>query len=152
MCWLAGANCRTVADGFVSERESSVTDIIYEVHRELCFTALGADPPQYSKTTAQGVAERLEAIDTVVEDTAAVFRAILTAIEYGVGSDHETEGNDAADLDTASVLLCAGAAGAGDPFEESGEAVVASENGRFADVVLHNVVDIRRTGQLSSLA
>lgn len=57
-----------------------------------------------------------------------------------------------ADLDTAYEILCAGDAGAGDPFDESGEAVTAFEDGRFEDVVLHNVADIRRTGQLSSLA
>jgi uncharacterized protein YprB with RNaseH-like and TPR domain len=57
-----------------------------------------------------------------------------------------------ADLDTAYEILCAGDAGAGDPFDESDEAVAAFEDGRFEDVVLHNVTDIRRTGQMSSLA
>ena len=57
-----------------------------------------------------------------------------------------------ADLDTAYEILCAGDAGAVDPFDESDEAVAAFEDGRFEDVVLHNVADIRRTGQLSSLA
>lgn len=59
---------------------------------------------------------------------------------------------ESADLDTAYEILCAGDAGAVDPFAESDEAVAAFENGRFEDVVLHNVADIRRTGQLSSLA
>jgi hypothetical protein len=64
-----------------------------------------------------------------------------------------TDGDEeSADLDTAYEILCAGDAGAVDPFEESGEAVAAFEDGRFEDVVLHNVADIRRTGQLSSLA
>lgn len=62
------------------------------------------------------------------------------------------DGDDPADLDTVYEILCAGEAGAVDPFDESGEAVVAFEDGRFEDVILHNVADIRRTGQLSSLA
>lgn len=62
------------------------------------------------------------------------------------------DGDEPADLDTAYEILCGGEAGAGDPFEESGEAVAAFEDGRFDEVVLHNVADLRRTGQLSSLA
>jgi uncharacterized protein YprB with RNaseH-like and TPR domain len=59
---------------------------------------------------------------------------------------------ESADLDTAYEILCAGDAGAVDPFDDSDEAVAAFEAGRFEDVVLHNVADIRRTGQLSTLA
>jgi len=62
------------------------------------------------------------------------------------------DGDDPADLDTAYEILCAGDAGTVDPFDDSDEAVAAFEDGRFEDVVLHNVEDIRRTGQLSSLA
>jgi hypothetical protein len=61
------------------------------------------------------------------------------------------DGEDPADLDTAYEILCAGEVGAVDPFDDSGEAVAAFEDGRFEAVVLHNVADIRRTGQLSSL-
>jgi hypothetical protein len=57
------------------------------------------------------------------------------------------DGDEPADLDTTYEILCAGDAGAVDPFEESDEAVAAFEDGRFEDVVLHNVADIRRTGQ-----
>lgn len=63
-----------------------------------------------------------------------------------------TDGDDPADLDTAYEILCADDAGASDPFDDSGEAVAAFADGRFEAVVLHNVADIRRTGQLSSLA
>lgn len=62
------------------------------------------------------------------------------------------DGDEPADLDTAYETLCTGEAGAVDPFDDSGEAVAAFEDGRFEAAVLHNVADIRRTGQLSSLA
>lgn len=62
------------------------------------------------------------------------------------------DGEDLADLDTAYEVLCGGDAGAADPFDESVEAVAAFEDGRFDDVILHNVSDIRRTGALSRLA
>jgi len=62
------------------------------------------------------------------------------------------DGDDPAALDTAYEILCAGEAGAADPFNDSGDAVAAFKHGRFEAVVLHNVADIRRTGQLSSLA
>jgi hypothetical protein len=62
------------------------------------------------------------------------------------------DGDDPADLDAAYEVLCAGDAGAVDPFDESDEAVAAFADGRFEAVVLHNVADIGRTGQLSRLA
>jgi len=62
------------------------------------------------------------------------------------------DGDEPADLETAYEVLCPGEAGAVDPFDDSVDAVPAFEDGRFEAVVLHNVADIRRTGQLSSLA
>jgi len=62
------------------------------------------------------------------------------------------DGEDAAALDTAYDVLCDGAYGDFDPFDDSAEAVAAFEDGRFADLVLHNVSDVLRTGQLSGLA
>jgi len=62
------------------------------------------------------------------------------------------DGDDPADLDTAYEILCAGAVNVSDPFADSDEAVAAFNDGRFEAVVLHNVADIRRTAQLSSLA
>jgi predicted RNase H-like nuclease len=94
-------------NNFVSDLASTANDIIYEVHPELCFTTLGEDSPQYSKTTAQGVAERLEALDTIVEDAATIFGATLTAIENEVGSDHEIRIADV--LDTLAATYTAAA-------------------------------------------
>ncbi|ELZ21061.1 hypothetical protein C475_18923 [Halosimplex carlsbadense 2-9-1] len=62
------------------------------------------------------------------------------------------DGDDAADLDTAYEVLCDGAYDEFDPFEDSAEAVSAFEDGRFEDVVLHNVSDVFRTERLSMLA
>ncbi|QLH83013.1 hypothetical protein [Halosimplex pelagicum] len=62
------------------------------------------------------------------------------------------DGDEVADLDAAYEILCGGAAGAVDPFDESGEAVTAFEEERFEAVILHNVADIRRTGALSRLS
>lgn len=62
------------------------------------------------------------------------------------------DGDEPADLETAYEVLCPGEAGAVDPFDDSVDAVAAFEDGRFEAVVLHNVADIRRTAQLSSLA
>ena len=39
-----------------------------------------------------------------------------------------------------------------DPFADSGEAVTAFEEGRFVELVLHNVADVLRTRQLGRLA
>ncbi|WP_246998015.1 hypothetical protein [Halosolutus gelatinilyticus] len=62
------------------------------------------------------------------------------------------DGEESADLETAYEVLCLGETATVDPFDDSVEAVAAFEDGRFEAVVLHNVADIRRTGQLSSLA
>lgn len=61
-------------------------------------------------------------------------------------------GDDAADLETAYSVLCGGSHSAVDPFDESAEAVTAFEDGRFDELVLHNVADVLRTRRLSSLA
>jgi hypothetical protein len=39
-----------------------------------------------------------------------------------------------------------------DPFEDSGQAVTAFENGDWTELLLHNLADIRRTRQLAALA
>lgn len=56
------------------------------------------------------------------------------------------------DLDSVYECLIGGSDGELDPFEESAEAVTAFEDGRFADLVFHNVSDIRRTRALGRLA
>jgi len=88
-------------------------------------------------------------------DVAWPFRDLPYADVLPIVRDlfNTTDGDEeSADLDTAYEILCTGDAGAVDPFDESDEAVAAFDDGRFEDVVLHNVADIRRTGQLSSLA
>jgi len=49
-------------------------------------------------------------------------------------------------------MLCDGQYNELDPFAESSEAVVAFEDGRFTDLVVHNVADILRTKQLGRLS
>jgi hypothetical protein len=62
------------------------------------------------------------------------------------------DGEERNDLVTAYDTLIGECITAKDPFEESGEAVDAFEDGSFADLLAHNVADIRRTGKLASLA
>lgn len=62
------------------------------------------------------------------------------------------EGEDASDLETAYDVLCDGTGSAIDPFEDSAAAVTAFENDEFDALVLHNVADVIRTGELSRLA
>lgn len=65
-----------------------------------------------------------------------------------------TDGNGEARTDLVGVYetLCDGEYSEFDPFEESAEAVTAFEDGRFAELVLHNVADVLRTRQLGLLA
>jgi hypothetical protein len=57
------------------------------------------------------------------------------------------------DLPTAHELLCPNVAPApADPFSDSSEAVTAFEEGRFDELVRHNVADIVRTRQLGRVA
>ena len=58
---------------FIEECEQDTTNVIYEVHPELCFTALSGSPTQYSKKTAHGVAERIEALDKIVDDASGLL-------------------------------------------------------------------------------
>jgi len=57
------------------------------------------------------------------------------------------------DLPTAHELLCpAFGDPPTDPFDDSGEAVTAFEEGRYEELVQHNVADIVRTRQLGRVA
>lgn len=62
------------------------------------------------------------------------------------------EGEEYGDLETAYDVLSDGTHGDLDPFEESVEAVSAFEDGRFADLVLHNVADVLRTRTVGQIA
>jgi uncharacterized protein YprB with RNaseH-like and TPR domain len=62
------------------------------------------------------------------------------------------DGETHSDLETVYELLLEGDFGELDPFENSGEAVTAFEDGEFADLVMHNVADVLRTDALGKLA
>jgi len=48
-------------------------------------------------------------------------------------------------------VLCDGQYSDLDPFADSAEAVTAYEDGRFGDLVVHNVADVLRTRELGLL-
>ncbi|WP_135829511.1 ribonuclease H-like domain-containing protein [Halorussus halobius] len=62
------------------------------------------------------------------------------------------DGTEQGDLVTAYDVLCDGSYGDLDPFDDSAEAVAAFEDGRFAELVLHNVADVLRTRALGRVA
>jgi len=62
------------------------------------------------------------------------------------------DGAEQSGLVTAYDVLCGGADGDLDPFDDSVEAVAAFEDGRFAPLVLHNVADVLRTRALGRVA
>lgn len=62
------------------------------------------------------------------------------------------DGTEQGGLVTAYDVLCGGSYGDLDPFDDSVEAVAAFEDGRFAELVLHNVADVLRTRALGRVA
>ena len=62
------------------------------------------------------------------------------------------DGVEEGGLVTAYEVLCDGSDGDLDPFVDSAEAVTAFEDGRFAELVLHNVADVVRTQAIGELA
>ena len=62
------------------------------------------------------------------------------------------DGAEQGGLVTAYNVLCDGSYGDLDPFNDSVEAVAAFEDGRFAELVLHNVADVLRTRALGRVA
>lgn len=62
------------------------------------------------------------------------------------------DGTEQGGLVTAYDVLCGGSYGDLDPFDDSAEAVAAFEDGRFAELVLHNVADVLRTRALGRVA
>jgi uncharacterized protein YprB with RNaseH-like and TPR domain len=61
------------------------------------------------------------------------------------------DGDEQSSLAAVYGTLCEGELNAVDPFDESGEAVAAFEDGRLAELVVHNVVDVLRTRQIGQL-
>ena len=62
------------------------------------------------------------------------------------------DGTEQGGLVTAYDVLCGGSYGNLDPFDDSGEAVAMFEDGRFAELLLHNVADVLRTRALGRVA
>lgn len=62
------------------------------------------------------------------------------------------DGDEHGDLAAAYEVLCDGAYGDVDPFADSKEAVAAFDDGRFGELVLHNVADVLRTRALGRVA
>ena len=86
---------------FIDQCEQNTTNVIYEVHPELCFTALSGSPTQYSKKTAHGVAERIEAFDQIIDDAPGLVGETLIAVK-----DH-TDGNSEIGVDDVLDALAA---------------------------------------------
>ena len=64
----------------------------------------------------------------------------------------DEDGESRSDLAGVYETLCEGQYVDLDPFTDSGEAVTAYEDGRFTDLVVHNVADVLRTRELGLLA
>ena len=62
------------------------------------------------------------------------------------------DGEEYGDLATAYEVLGDGNYGDHDPFDESAEAVTAFDDGRFAELVLHNVSDVLRSREIGQVA
>lgn len=80
---------------------------VHEVHPELCFTALSGSSTQYSKKTAHGVAERIEALDEVADDTSRLAGETLIAVKDHTDSNSEIGVDDVLD---AIAAICTAAA------------------------------------------
>jgi len=62
------------------------------------------------------------------------------------------DGESRSDLAGVYEVLCDGQYSDLDPFADSAEAVTAYEDGRFGDLVVHNVADVLRTRELGLLS
>jgi hypothetical protein len=78
------------------------------------------------------------------------FNTTVTG-DAATGADEETESVERNDLGHAYAVLCGDGDSDIDPFTDSAEAVEAFRDGRFADLVLHNVADVLRTRALGQL-
>jgi hypothetical protein len=81
-----------------------------------------------------------------------VTRRFNTTVTSGEADDDGSMSDDRADLVSLYNVLCDGRHSDVDPFIESAEAVAAFNEGRFAELVAHNVADVLRTRDLGRLA
>jgi hypothetical protein len=79
-------------------------------------------------------------------------RRFNTSVTSCDGGDGGVVSDDQGDLAGIYDVLCDGRYSDVDPFVESAEAVTAFNEGRFADLVSHNVADVLRTRDLGRLA
>lgn len=79
------------------------------------------------------------------------FNTTVAEGRDGDGNANGT-GESRSDLVGTYAMLCDGRYNDLDPFAESAEAVSAFEDGRFDELVLHNVADVLRARQLGKLA
>lgn len=84
-------------NNFIDQCDQNTSDVIYEVHPELCFTALLESPPQYGKKTAHGAAERIEALDTITDNAAVLIGETLRAVKNNTEGDFEIGVDDVLD-------------------------------------------------------
>jgi len=69
-------------DMFLEQGEPN-KDVLVESHPELCFRGLLGRRLEYSKKSASGVGERLEAIDEHVDDAGVLFKEAIADIDSG---------------------------------------------------------------------
>ncbi|MDS0474576.1 hypothetical protein [Natrinema sp. 1APR25-10V2] len=77
------------------------------------------------------------------------YADLLPVIDRRFNTSIDGERN--ADLVGAYGTLCDGALNELDPFDDSAQAVAAFEDGRLADLVVHNIADVCRTAALGDL-
>lgn len=83
---------------------------------------------------------------------ADVMPVVTQRFNTTVAESADTEGDSRSDLVGVYDTLCDGEYSDVDPFSDSADAVTAFQNGRFEELVLHNVADVLRTRQLGRLA
>ena len=86
-------------DAFLREDEAA-RDQVLEAHPEVCFRGLDGSPLERSKTTAPGVGERLDALDSHLDDPGNALGRIcrgLTDAPADVAADADPTVDDAVD-------------------------------------------------------
>ncbi|MFO7927541.1 MAG: DUF429 domain-containing protein [Halobacteriota archaeon] len=86
-------------------------EVVIESHPEVCFRGLLGRRLRHSKKTAAGVGERLEALETVVDEPGTLLRDITTDLADTPGAD----GVEIDDVLDALVLGVVAREAAGDP-------------------------------------
>jgi len=142
-------------DHHVQVSEYSTESVLLEAVGEFVATRLADDDVllvAYNADTRQGgfdfpfLRTRLARADLEWPFTSVPYADLLPLIRKRFNTT--VAGESDASLSAAYAALCEGALNAVDPFEDSAEAVTAFESNEYADLVVHNVTDIRRTAAL----